>query len=352
MNSFEKKIEDISERSKAAAKIKDITEEMTKTAVIMPFLKTLGFDVYNPNEVIPEFTCDYGEKKGEKVDFAIKIDGKISMLIEAKPINKQLGEQKNHSQLFRYFNVTGDARIAILTNGREVWFFSDTKKLNIMDDNPFLIFDFQNYDKAQVEELARFQKENFQIDSIIEAASNLKYIRKAAEFLKDQLDNPNDDFVKFIGKQIHDGSLTKTVFQNIKPAITAGLDKVIRDRIQDNLRITLKDSKQIKSKETKDSDNGIVTTEDKSEAFRIVRAIAASIKQGDRVSIKDGQTYCTIIMDKNIRKPICRLYFKAIRKKRIGIFNAQKKETKYTVNGPEDLNNHAESIKEVIRSYM
>ncbi len=48
------------------------TEEATKNALIMPFIQALGYDVFNPLEVIPEFTTDHGVKKGEKVDYAVK----------------------------------------------------------------------------------------------------------------------------------------------------------------------------------------------------------------------------------------------------------------------------------------
>ncbi len=44
------------------------TEEATKNAFIMPFLQALGYDVFNPVEVVPEFTADIGLKKGEKID--------------------------------------------------------------------------------------------------------------------------------------------------------------------------------------------------------------------------------------------------------------------------------------------
>lgn len=48
-----------------------LTEEAAKTALVMPFIQTLGYDVFNPSEVIPEFCADVGTKKGEKVDYAI-----------------------------------------------------------------------------------------------------------------------------------------------------------------------------------------------------------------------------------------------------------------------------------------
>lgn len=60
---FKDSIKQLSER---VVKLKDNlqTEEATKNALIMPFIQTLGYDVFNPFEVTPEYTCDIGTKKG------------------------------------------------------------------------------------------------------------------------------------------------------------------------------------------------------------------------------------------------------------------------------------------------
>ncbi len=65
------KINEISARVEKQRSFID-TEEATKNAFIMPFISALGYDVFNPIEVIPEYTADTGTKKGEKVDYAIK----------------------------------------------------------------------------------------------------------------------------------------------------------------------------------------------------------------------------------------------------------------------------------------
>lgn len=46
-------------------------EEMTKQSLILPFIQVLGFDVYSPLEIKPEYIADFGKKKGEKVDYAV-----------------------------------------------------------------------------------------------------------------------------------------------------------------------------------------------------------------------------------------------------------------------------------------
>lgn len=47
------------------------TEEATKNAFIMPIITALGYDVFNPFEVVPEMDCDL-TRKGDKIDYAIK----------------------------------------------------------------------------------------------------------------------------------------------------------------------------------------------------------------------------------------------------------------------------------------
>ncbi|MGV8953966.1 MAG: type I restriction endonuclease, partial [Cypionkella sp.] len=155
---FSKRVQDLAVRSKHASELA-LTEEATKTSVIMPLIQALGFDIFNLNEVTPEFIADVGTKKGEKVDFLLKIDGKPAILVEAKPISTSLGSAQ-YTQLFRYFSVV-DARLAILTNGREIWFFSDTDEKNKMDKKPFFIFDLQSFDEAQVKNLEGFHKSVF-----------------------------------------------------------------------------------------------------------------------------------------------------------------------------------------------
>ncbi|EXG79467.1 hypothetical protein CryarDRAFT_0505 [Cryptosporangium arvum DSM 44712] len=84
---------------------------------VMPFISTiLGYDVFDPLEVVPEFTADVGTKRGEKVDYAIMRDGEVQILVECKKSTGPL-RVENVSQLFRYFSVT-NARIAVLTNGQ------------------------------------------------------------------------------------------------------------------------------------------------------------------------------------------------------------------------------------------
>lgn len=39
-----------------------LTEEATKNAMVLPFIHALGYDIFNPAEVVPEFAADIGTK--------------------------------------------------------------------------------------------------------------------------------------------------------------------------------------------------------------------------------------------------------------------------------------------------
>ncbi|MGC4031699.1 MAG: type I restriction enzyme HsdR N-terminal domain-containing protein [Tepidisphaeraceae bacterium] len=80
------------------------TEEATKNALVMPLINALGYNVFDPMEVIPEFTADVGTKKGEKVDYAITIDGKPMILVECKTVDLTLSMERVSQQVHVVFS--------------------------------------------------------------------------------------------------------------------------------------------------------------------------------------------------------------------------------------------------------
>lgn len=351
---FSQKVAGLANRSRHATK-HALTEEATKTAVVLPFIQALGFDVFDLEEVTPEFVADVGIKKGEKIDFAIKVAGNLSILIEVKPISTALGSAQ-YSQLFRYFSTTA-AKLAILINGREIWFFSDMDEKNKMDKKPFFIFDLQNHDDRQIAELERFQKSMFDMEAILDAASNMKYVKAGAAFLTQQLSDPDDDFVKLVGRQIYDGSLTKAAVEILRPAIQSALDEVIRNRIQDRLNVTFgKDnSVEVEKKATpvdQEEASDIVTTDDEMMAFHIVRAIVARHIDPNRITLRDAKSWCSVFVDDNNRKPLCRLHFNAKNSRSISIFDASKAETRHVIDDLVDIYKHAAALEATAQSYL
>lgn len=328
-----------------------LTEEATKNALVMPMINILGYNVFNPTEVVPEFTADHGTKKGEKVDYAIFKDGTPIILIECKPIDCDLNDT-HASQLFRYFTVT-DAKVGILTNGVVYRFYSDLEAANKMDDKPFLEIDLLNLKEPLVEELKRFKKENFDVDELVSVANELKFTKEIKQILLDELDNPSEAFVRFLAKQVYSGVLTPAMRDKFTVLTKSAFTQFINDRISERLKIAMDDT-PVKKEEVKVSEepstDGITTTEDEIQGYYIIKAILHENTDPERVVMRDAKSYCAILLDDNNRKPICRLYFNT-KQKSVGIFDENREEVKYPINSLSELYNLSEQLKNVVVLY-
>lgn len=215
--------------SQHISKFPDMTEEATKTVLIMPFLMLLGYDVFDPNEILPEYTCDVATKKGEKIDYAIMRDGDPVILVEAKRAGLKLQKQQQ-DQLYRYFS-TNRCRIAVLTNGITYHFFSDINYPNVMDDDPFLSFNVLEDDEDLfLSSLEQFHKENFNIKEILSKAVFLKYVKVVEQTLKQDLINPSDELVKYFlsRPEIKTGArITTQIIEKHRDATAEAMRKVM-----------------------------------------------------------------------------------------------------------------------------
>lgn len=321
------------------------TEEATKTSLIMPFFQLLGYDVFNPEEFTPEYVADVGIKKGEKVDYVIILNGVVSILVEAKSVNEKL--EKHDSQLFRYFGTT-KAKFAILTNGITYKFFTDLEKPNVMDTTPFLTINLNNLRENDIVELKKFQKESFNIDNIFNSASDLKYLSQIKSVLKEQFDNPNDEFIRFILSQdIYSGVKTQTVIDKYKPLVKKSLNIYINDLINERLQNALKSNNENLKKEIEEKHNedSVVTTVEEMESFYIVKSILSECCDVNKIAYKDTIDYFGILFDNKVTRWICRIYLKK-NVRFIIIPDNNKNEVRYEINQVSDIYKFRQQIIE------
>lgn len=335
------------------------TEEATKTALIMPFIQALGYNVFDPAEVVPEFVCDVGIKKGEKIDYAIMRDGKPCILIEAKPCTVDL-DDAHFSQLYRYFNVT-EARFGILTNGMVYRFFTDLDKTNVMDDRHFLEFDLREVKESLVEELKKFTKAAFDVDLILSTATQLKYTSQIRRIMAKQLKEPDDDFVRFFASQVYSGPLRQSVREQFREITQQAFKQFINEQINDRLKTALADEQPVAARveelpdvevveEATDDGAKVETTKEELEAFFIVKSILREVVDAKRIAMRDVQSYCSILLDDNNRQPICRLRFNTAQKY-IGLIDAEKKEERVPIDSLDDIYQHAERLRAIPAFY-
>lgn len=329
-------------------------EQATKTAFIMPFIQALGYNVFNPMEVAPEFTADVPGVKGEKVDYAIIKDNKPIILMECKSCNENLENPKHSSQLHRYFHVT-DAKFSILTNGIIYRFYTDIEKSNIMDDKPFFELNMLNFSDSDVHELKRFSKSTFDINELSDVAQNLLYTKEIKRIMAEQLIEPSPDFVKFFASQVYSGAMKAKVIEKFTEITKRSLKEFVNEKITERLKsaIDLPDENTIKIINTEDEPNNlssgeqIVTTQEEMEAFYIVKSILRDSVDIQRIKYKDTISYFGINLDAKVTKTICRLYLNSP-KKYIAVLDAGGKEAKTKISNLDEIYSVAQFLKDKV----
>ncbi len=316
------------------------TEEATKTAFIMPMIAALGYDVFNPFEVIPELDCDLIKKKGEKIDYAIMKDESPIILIECKHCKQDLN--LHDTQLQKYF-VASKARFGVLTNGIEYRFYTDLEKINIMDEKPFLIVDMLELSEADIEQLKKFHKSYYNEEDVLSTANELKYTTEIKSILNNEFSSPTPEFVRFFARQAYtSGQITSKVIDMFTPLVKKSISSIINDIISDRLNTAIKNGEQTsdplqmsdntsintstENTEEKlpdgvvymDKESGIVTTQEELDAYNIVRSILRKSVDVARITYRDYKSYFVVNLDNSQWFWICRISIGA-RKKQIGI---------------------------------
>lgn len=337
-----------------------LTEEATKTSLIMPLIQALGYDIFNPEELVPEFIADVGIKKGEKIDYAIMQAGEPVILIEAKSVNEKLG--KHDSQLFRYFGTT-QAKFAILTNGIEYKFFTDLEEPNKMDQKPFFVFNMLDLRDTQINEISKFKKSDFDVINVLTTASDLKYTNEIKQFLSKQWEEPSDEFVRLIINEVYQGIKTKKVLDNFKDIVKKSLNQFVNEKVNDKLQQALNSD----TTESKKSDTfvesevielqqetvaaaveEITTTEEEIEGYVLIKLILREEFEPTRIYYRDNRSYFNVLLDDNIRKWICRLGFNSSNKY---IQLNDEMKTSIKIESVNDIQNYKNEIINVAKQF-
>lgn len=347
---FKDQIKQIADR---VVKLKDQiqTEEATKNAFVMPFLQALGYDVFNPLEVVPEYIADIGLKKGEKIDYAIMREGQTSILVECKhwPQNLNLHD----GQLLRYFHVS-KAKFGLLTNGIVYRFYSDLVAPNKMDEKPFLEFNITEIKDNQVDELKKFHKSYFDVESIVNTASELKYMNELRHLIQEEMANPTPDFVKHFAKQVYPTNISAKVLEQFTDLTKRAMQQHISDLITERLKTALnKEDETIKQQalaaeeSIKADESKVETTEEELEGFMIVKTILRQKVNAARVTYRDAQSYFAILLDDNNRKTICRLYLNGSKKYFVTL-DELKKEVRVEIASLDDIFDQSENLYRIV----
>ena len=280
-------------------------------------------------------------------------DGEPTILVECKHWAQNLNV--HDGQLLRYFHVS-KARFALLTNGLIYRFYSDLVEPNKMDERPFLEFSIVDIRDNQIEELKKFHKSYFDIESIVNTASELKYTNELKQLIHQELTNPTESFVKHFAKQVYPSVITQKILDQFTILTKKSISNYISDLITDRLKVALtkeNEATQQQEKQTEvlsEVESKVETTVEEMECFFIVKSILRQKIDGNRIAHRDGQIYFSILLDDNNRKTICRMYLNG-RKKQIGLFNEQKQETKVEILSLDDIYKYSDQLLNIVEVY-
>lgn len=269
-------------------------EAQTRKFLIEPFFNFLS---YISSDLIPEFNADFGERVSQKIDYAILLNKKETILIEAKKYNSKLSD-KEAGQLNGYFSNTKNSRIAVLTNGIEYRFYSDILQQNVIDAKPFFVFSLINYSDRDLETLIKFDKRYIVVSEIIKTAQECVFVEDFEAALLKELIAPSKDLLKIIHRNMN----FKTKFNED----TQG--KMIK-LINSALLKSLYEKKVID--EANSNTGGIITTESEIQAYHTIRTLLIQNKKipSQRIFFKDFKNFFNISIDENPKKLICKLVF-------------------------------------------
>lgn len=322
------------------------TEEATKTALVMPFIQALGYDVFNPLEVVPEFIADVAGRKGEKVDYAIVQEGKPIMILECKCCGMTLDDIKRE-QLHRYF-LTLDSCIGILTDGIRYLFFSTGEDGKNMDATPFMEFSLEAPDPALIPELRKLCKGKFDLQKTLDTVNELKFNRQIKLLLTKNFDAPEENFVNYFIREANVRATQKAIdlFRGyVKRAFSEFVNEQIDARLKSALTAAPRGEVHTPAPEIEAPESKIVTTETEWQAYYLVKSILMGTVDPDRVVIRDTVGYCNVLLDDSRLKPLIRFYFNIPEKLSIELIGPGKERIPYPITKIEDILQYAEVVR-------
>lgn len=186
----------------------DLNEATTRRILVDRLLEALGWDIYDPSEVQYEFpTID-----GRPVDYALKLNRRPVLLVEAKPLGDPLDDVKSQAQIVRYGAAQG-VTWCILTNGVR-WRIYRSIEAGPAPEKLMFEVSLDPKDSPQTppaelaQRLRRFSREEMArgtLDALGEQTFTDGKVRKALQALMRQ---PPRRLLNLIREQLNDPALT------------------------------------------------------------------------------------------------------------------------------------------------
>lgn len=94
-----------------------------------------------------------------------------------------------------------------------------------------------------------------------------------------------------------------------------------------------------------------MTIDDEKLAFHFVRAIMAQVVNPKRVFLKDTRSCCGVLLDFNVRKPLCRFLFNN-KQTTLILVDKERNEKKIPLENIVDIYKHSVELIEYAKIYL
>ena len=223
-----------------------------------------------------------------------------------------------------------------------------------MDLVPFLEVNLLDLKDSAINELKKFCKGNFDREKIFSTAEDLKYSSMIKKVLSQQLENPSEDFVRFIISDIYEGQKNQKVIEKFTPIVKKSFSGMINEIVNQKISsaLTPEDTEDSVAEESAEEPSSkIITTEDELEAYYIIRGMLCEVSNVNDIVHRDTESYFGILYKDNNRKPICRINLNT-KNKQLLIPDENKKFNRIYIDSLNDLYKYKKQLIEVVNRYM
>lgn len=296
------------------------SEEAAKLSLVAPFIAALGYDVFDPIEVVPGYNVD-----GGRADYAVCDDDSVRIMFGYVPSVAEVSA--NHLRRLANGVESAGSACAIVTDGRTAAVHG-LENGGRMDERPLVTVRLLDGDDVPLA-LHAITKTGWNLHAfaVLGQTERERHVARAA--ILAELQDPTSAFLEAVearlrdaGHHISDG--TRLVIEAQAHALASGA----ADHPEPVTAMP--------SATHAETEEDRLLSPDEQTAFDIIKTICGAHINPGRVFARPNKSYTAVLLDDTNRRPIARIHFKADRAKYLGTFIGQN-ETRIKISSPEDI---------------
>ncbi len=296
INAYVKRVKELADHVRG-------NEQATKQSLIGPLLTTLGYDLTDPRECVPEYRADFGKDRSVKpIDWAFFQSARPIFFVEAKEVGKRLTNYDE--QLGDYFAKATDVKLGILTNGVQWRFFTDVTHSNVMDKEPFIKWDVLSDEEPPYDFLTLLHKSQYN-PQLIRIFAERKHAQNLLVAELNRLLEPSVEFVRLAITNIETRMLTKSVLDFWKPVVANALEEWVKQRML-SMVLSSPSPNDATPAVGAGAASKIETTKEELEGFATIRRLLGNERP---IAYEDTVSYFKVHLPERHTWVICRFYF-------------------------------------------